>query len=203
MTETLDPNLPAVRGTDLDQLARIGTWLALSESGSDSEKAKGAAAALRLYYAQTLDLPPLAAAEISVIKGRLFLSAQLLRALAMQNGYLVERTDSTDESCTATLFRPSTGELIGSATYTMEDARKAGLIRQGSAWQTNPARMLWARASKNVIVDFAPQIALGISLDDELQEITGEIVHEHDSATDATVEVEWPDEEPTSEAPAE
>jgi hypothetical protein len=31
--------------------------------------------------------------------------------------------------------------------------------------------MLWARASKNAIVDFAPEVALGIALDDELQEI--------------------------------
>ena len=201
MTETLDPNLPAVRGTDLDQLARIGTWLALSESGSDSEKAKGASAALRLYYARELGLPPLAAAEISVIKGRMFLSAQLLRALAMQRGYLVERVESTDETCTATLMRSSTGEIVGTATFTIEDARKAGLIRDKSAWQSHPGRMLWARASKNVIVDFAPEIALGISLDDEAYEITGaELVAEHDSADDG---IEWPDEEPRSEAPAE
>ena len=31
--------------------------------------------------------------------------------------------------------------------------------------------MLWARASKNAIVDFAPEVALGIALDDELQEV--------------------------------
>ena len=36
---------------------------------------------------------------------------------------------------------------------------------------THPARMLWARASKNAIVDFAPEVALGIAVDDELQEI--------------------------------
>src|SRR4029077_18538955 len=100
---------------NLDELARLGTWLALSESGSESEKAKGASAALRLYYAQELGLPPLAAAELSVIKGRLFLSAQLLRALAMRRGYLLERVESTDTSCTAVLIRAASGEVIGTA----------------------------------------------------------------------------------------
>ena len=71
-----------VRENRLDDLARLGAWLALSESGASDEKARGAAAALRLYYAAELGLPPLAVAELSVIKGRLFVSAQLMRALA-------------------------------------------------------------------------------------------------------------------------
>src|SRR6185436_15472462 len=60
------------------------------------------------------------------------------------------------------------------ATFTIVDAKTAGLIRNGSAWQTHPGRMLWARASKNVIVDFAPAVALGLALDDEAAEIGGE-----------------------------
>ena len=43
-----------VRENRLDDLARLGTWLALSESGAADEKARGAAAALRLYYAAEL-----------------------------------------------------------------------------------------------------------------------------------------------------
>lgn len=194
MTQTAvteSAGLPAVREpTRLDDLARLGSWLALSESGSDSEKAKGAAAALRLYYAAELGLPPLAAAELSVIKGRLFVSAQLLRALAARAGYQLERDESTDTSCTATLSKD--GTVVGSATYTLEEAKKAGLIRSGSAWTTHPARMLWARASKNVIVDFAPAVALGLALDDEALEYLGEVVAEQD-------DVPWPEGEPEAE----
>ena len=194
--QTIFENLPAVRQTDLDQLARIGVWLALSESGAETEKAKGASAALRLYYAQELGLPPLAAAELSVIKGRLFLSAQLLRALAMRHGYVVERVESTDQVCTAALMLQ--GVEVGRATFTIDDAKAAGLIRNGSAWTTHPARMLWARASKNAIVDFAPQIALGISLIDELHEFSGgapqdEVIDGELAGDDDDVEIEWPD----------
>src|SRR5262245_44591762 len=79
MPDTPAANLPAVRETPADptpdELAvfrTVGHWLALAETGEDTPKAKGAAAALRLYYANELGLPPLAAAELSVIHGRVF-----------------------------------------------------------------------------------------------------------------------------------
>lgn len=154
----------------LDDLARLGQWLALSESGQSDEKARGASAALRLYYAQQLGLTPMAAAELTVIKGRLYVGAALLRALAVRAGYRVLRATLDEHVCTARLIGPD-GRILGESTFTLEQAKTAGLIRQGSPWQTHPGRMLWARASKNVVVDFAPEVALGISLDDEIQEI--------------------------------
>lgn len=154
----------------LDDLARLGTWLAASESGKDDANAKGATAALRLYYAAELGLTPMAAAELTVIKGRLYVGAQLLRALAIRAGYRVFRADISDDTCTARLVDRD-GRVVGEATFTIDQAKKAGLVRAGSPWTTHPSRMLWARASKNVIVDFAPEVALGLALDDELQEI--------------------------------
>lgn len=167
MAETVNSTLPAVRETRLDDLARLGTWLALSESGSENEKAKGASAALRLYYAEELGLPPLAAAELSVIKGKLSVGAQLLRALAQRDGYRILRVDDDETTATAVLFKDD--EEFGRATYTLEMAKKAGLANKAN-WQNHPGRMCWARASKNVIVDYAPHIALGLILDDEVSE---------------------------------
>jgi len=187
-----------LRTPALDELARLGTWLALSESGSNSEKAVGAAAALRLYYAAELGLPATAVAELSVINGRLFMSAQLLRAMAEREGYRIFRTDANGNSCTAVLFKD--GKELGRATFTLDDARKAGLIRDRSPWKTHPARMLWARASKNVIVDFAPGVALGIALDDEVQEYTGQVTPPQD---DPDNDIPWPDvaiDEPVEDA---
>lgn len=171
MTDQQEGTALAVREPGrLDDLARLGQWLALAESGAETDKAKGASAALRLYYAAELGLTPMAAAELSVIKGRLYVGAQLLRALAVRAGYRVFRGAHDDESCTAQLVAPD-GRILGESTFTIDDAKRAGLVRQNSPWQSHPGRMLWARASKNVIVDFAPEVALGISLDDEIQEV--------------------------------
>jgi hypothetical protein len=158
------------------------------ESGAHDQKALGAAAALRFYYAQQLELPATAVAEMTVINGRLFMGAQLLRALAERRGYRVLRLDSSDESCTAVLLDRN-GERLGDATFTIEQAQKAGLIRDRSAWKTHPARMLWARASTNVIRDFAPAVSLGIGEDSEIPEYQGETIEQ-----DPADEVEWPGE---------
>jgi hypothetical protein len=165
------PRLPQ---PELDQYARLGTWLAALESGKDDPTSKGAAAALRFYYAEQLELPATAVSELSVINGKLFVGAQLLRALAGRAGYRVGRLDSTDKTCTAVLLNGETGEELGRTTFTIEDAKSAGMIRARSAWETHPARMLWARASTYVIRDFAPAVSLGMYADDEIAEVIGE-----------------------------
>lgn len=188
-----DETLPAIQDQELARFARLGQWLAFSESGNNTPTAVAASAALRLYYARELGLPPMAASELSVIKGRLFVQAKLLRALAAQHGYRVKRTDSSDETCTAVLERD--GVEVGRTTFTISDAKRAGLIRDRSAWQTHPARMLWARASKYVLDDYAPEVTLGLATDDELVEI-------QDGAVIDAEPVEEPEPQPTSETKA-
>src|SRR5262245_9588984 len=154
--------LPVVREpTELDRLARVGTWLAYAESGQNTPEARGATAALRMYYAESLDLPPLAAKEISFIKGNVYMSAKLRRALALRAGYEIHATTTSDDKkCTAVLVKD--GQELGRRTYTIEQATKAGLVKNGSGWESYPDRMLWAKASGRVIDDFAPQVTLGL-----------------------------------------
>jgi hypothetical protein len=150
--------------------------LAWAESGNQDEKSRGAAAALRLYYARELGLSAIAASELSMIGGKLVVGATLVRALARRSGFRVHRlSDAGDRAkCVAQITELSTGEVLGATTFTIEDAKTAGLIRDRSAWKTHPARMLWARASVNVVRDYTPEVVLGMVLDDEVQEIRGD-----------------------------
>src|SRR5262245_24607601 len=123
MSESPTPDNNA--STDLVSVAqegerwrRIGSWLALAEADDRTEKGRGAAAALRLYYAEQLDLPPMAANDLVMIKGRLFIQANVLRALAARRGYRVVKEECTYETCTAVLFGPE-GDEIGRETYTL------------------------------------------------------------------------------------
>jgi hypothetical protein len=171
MSETL----PVKRQPDpeIDRLARVGSWLAASEAGGKDPQSLGMAAALRLYFCQQLGLPPFAAAELSVINGRLFVGAKLLRALAERAGYRVVRDpDLNDMAATAVLLNGD-GTEIGRYTFTREDAERAQLIKPRSAWETHPARMLWARAAKYVLDDYAPSVTLGLWAEDEREEIEG------------------------------
>jgi hypothetical protein len=109
-----------------------------------------------------------------VINGRVFVGAKLLRALAAQRGYRVLQIESTPDTCTAAVEDLGSGRELGRYTFTIEDAKRAGLIRDRGAWKTHPARMLWARASKYVLDDYAPEVTLGIYTDDERAEIIGQ-----------------------------
>jgi hypothetical protein len=183
MSEPATQTAPATslvkRTGELDRLARLGQWLAALESGQNDTHAKGAAAALRFYYAEQLDLPPTAVSELSVINGRLHVGAQLLRALAERRGYRVLRSDdSNDESCTAILQTRDGSTVLGRTTITLEQARKAGWVKPRSGWESVPGRMLWARASSWAIRDYAPEVSLGMY---EIGEaVDGELVAEED-----------------------
>jgi hypothetical protein len=172
------PALPAaIEAAEPVQLGRpeptwreLGWWLALSERSDDTPQARGGAAALRLYYVAQLGLPLWAAGELSVIGGKLVVSAKLLRAVALKRGYRVVPDVATDTECVAVLYGPD-GDELGRYTFTLEDAHRAGLIRARSAWTTHPKRMLWARATKFVLDDYAPDVALGFQTTDELADM--------------------------------
>lgn len=185
-----EPSTDVVKRREpLADIARLGKWLALAESGDTTDQAKGATAALRLYYARELGLPPTGANDLAMIHGRLHIGAQTYRALARRHGYRIVKHEPTDAACTAILFDPA-GEEVARETFTIDQARSAGLVKPKSAWETWPARMLWARASSNVIRDYVPEVGLGVGIIEEAGDwIEGEAI-------------EIPEERPEPEAAA-
>jgi hypothetical protein len=165
--------VPARDDAQIQRIARLGQWLAASEQPDPTPQEQGAAAALRLWLAQELGLPLRAASELSIVRGRLVVSVQLLRALARQAGYRVERVELTDALCTAAVIREADGAELGRSTFTMEDAERANLIKPRGGWETYPQRMLWARAAGWAIKDTIPEVALGLVLHEEADEIRG------------------------------
>jgi len=155
---------------ELDHFRTLGHWLGLAEADDGTPASREAGAAYRLYCLAQMDLPWQAAQELTVIRGKLTMSANLLRILAQRAGLRIERVDDSAESCTAVLIHARTGEEIGRSTFTIEQAKRAGLLRAGTPWITYPERMLWARASAYAIRDHAGHVALGLQLADEAEE---------------------------------
>ena len=157
----------AQSSSDIERIGKLGWMLAAAESGSNDPKAKAMAAGLRIAYADSLGLPAHAASEIHIIKGNLTLSAKMCRALAHQHGLRVIRKDATDTSCTAVVI-DGNGNELGETTYTLEQAKREG--RSGTNWTTYPDRMMWARASKRALDDFAPWVTLGVVVAEDIGE---------------------------------
>jgi hypothetical protein len=121
-----------------------------------------------------LGLEPLQSLRtMSFVNGRLCMAVQLQLALARQRaGVQIEQLEETDTRCTVTLRR---GEERVTCTYTMDDAKRAGIDRQNN-WQKYPRQMLRWRAIGDALRIIAPDVVMGLLAPEEAETITVEPV---------------------------
>lgn len=124
-----------------------------------------------LWYGAELGLAPMQAIQsIYVVNGKPQMSGQLWLAKVREAGHRVENVEHTNERCTIRITRGDTGEQW-TETFTIEDARNAGLLGKG-VWKSWPKRMLQWRAVANCATSICPEVALGYGLQgDEPDEV--------------------------------
>ena len=106
--------------------------------------------------------PMTALAHLHVIEGRPSISSQLMRALVLAAGHRIRVVESTTTRCI--LAGQRSGDDEGTTvTYTMDDAKRAGLERRPN-WQKNPRAMLVARATGELCRLVFADVIGGISL---------------------------------------
>ena len=100
-----------------------------------------------MLSARELGIPPMQALNggINIINGKAEISARMMSALIRKSGHLIKIKESTDSSCTLVGERQDTGE-VQEASFTIEDAQKAGLIKPMGGWVKCPRDMCFARA---------------------------------------------------------
>lgn len=124
----------------------------------------GLARALRIEPTQALY-------EVYVVNGRPSVSANLMAALVRRAGHRL-RVDGDATTCTATLIRSDDPEAPFTATWTLDQARLAGLAGKDT-WKQYPAAMLRARAIADVVRQGASEAVLGMQYArEELQDVT-------------------------------
>lgn len=128
-----------------------------------------------LQYGYELQLSPMVAVNnIAVINGKPSISTDLMHAIVKRSPEYAgcEWVKMTDTEAMVKVKRRTanyTEEVIGS--FTIEEAKKAGLIRDKSPWVTYPKRMLKHRALKFALQDAFPDILAGFQEPDEAREI--------------------------------
>jgi len=162
----MSDNLPARMG--LAEVQTLGALLAKSGYFQDAKDA--AQACVKVLAGQELGLPPIASMMgISLIKGKVTLSANLMAALIRQHGYdfRVERLEQ--DGCTLS-FLAKDGKELGKSTFTARDAQAAGI--RGDMYNKYPRNMYFARAISNGARWFTPEIFGGVPVfsDGELGE---------------------------------
>jgi hypothetical protein len=99
---------------------------------------------------------------VNLISGRPALSAEAMRALVLARGHtlLVEASDT--EATVRCRRREWPAEQWSSHTFTLEDAKRAGLAGKGT-WASYPRALLTARATSEACRATFPDVIAGLS----------------------------------------
>ena len=134
-----------------------------------SLRGNAAAITAALLYGQEVGLGRMQSlAKIAVINGRPTLAAEAQRALILAAGHEIWTEESTITRCTIAGRRRGSDQ-ISRVTWTMDDARRAGLAGK-QPWRQYPRQMLLARASAELARAIFPDAIGGLSATEELDD---------------------------------
>lgn len=105
--------------------------------------------------------PMMALAKIDVIEGKPAPSAELMRAVVLAHGHEVWLEEQTATRVTLCGKRRDSDHTT-KVTWTMDDARRAGLDRK-AVWKSYPRAMLLARATGELCRAVFPDVLAGLS----------------------------------------
>lgn len=123
-----------------------------------------------------LGLKPMQSLQgISVINGRPGVWGDAMRALVISHPEFEDlHEEKADSHCTVTLKRRGRSAVV--VTFTMDDAKKAGLAGKQGPWQTAPKRMLQMRAFAFAARDLFADALKGIKSIEELRDYPADSV---------------------------
>jgi hypothetical protein len=158
----------ALTRLNIDEMARVSK--ALSESNRFGS-IQAQAVFVSVLAGQELGIPPFAAMTgIHVIQGKPILGAGILAGLVKASPkYDYRVTTHTNEACVIAFFEH--GEKVGETEFTINDAKRAGLVKPGSPWVTYPKNMVFARALSNGVAFFCPDLTMSrVYVEGEVEE---------------------------------
>ncbi|HQN51000.1 MAG TPA: hypothetical protein PK913_08060 [Phenylobacterium sp.] len=124
-----------------------------------------------IQWGAEIGLPPLQAMQnLAVINGRPALWGDAVIALVRGSGLLETiHEDITADVATCTVKRK--GEPPASRSFSVEDAKRAGLYGKQGPWQQYPKRMLQMRARAWALRDVFPDVLRGVHVGEEAQDM--------------------------------
>lgn len=119
-----------------------------------------------------LGIAPMAAIRsIKLVKGNVTLDAALQLGLIIRAGCKFRWLEDGSNGTSAALELSRPGQEPFVSRFTLADAKRAGLVKEGGNWTTYPAAMLRARCISAAGKAYAPDVLAGVYLPDELEAI--------------------------------
>lgn len=120
-----------------------------------------------------LNIPPMTAVQsLHVVKGKVGMSAELMRSLVYQRcpGAQIIPVEQTATRCALEGRRGNHPPMT--VEFTIQEAQQIGLVKGDSAWATYPADMLYARATSRLCRRLFPDIIMGCYTQEEVDSVT-------------------------------
>ena len=148
---------------DLD-LSKVGQ--VFQKSGLFKDIKDQAQAVVKIMAGQEMGFGPVTSmVGIHVVQGKPMVSANLMAAaLKAHPRYDYRLRELTDKKCTIEFFQREEGgkESLGEWSWTMEDAKLAGLL-SNPTWKKYPRDMLFSRCMSSGIKKHTPDVFYGIT----------------------------------------
>jgi hypothetical protein len=135
----------------------------LQRSGYFKDVRDQAQAVTKILCGRELGFSPIVSMQgIHIIEGKPALSSNLMATLIKRSGKYDYRVKSwTHTECVLTFRERVNGawEDLGESSFTMEDAKVAGVIRPGGSWAKFPKAMMFARALSQGLRVYCPDVS--------------------------------------------
>ncbi|WP_151721026.1 recombinase RecT [Acinetobacter ursingii] len=155
--------------TNLNEAMQIADLLAGSDIVPKDYQRKPGNILVAMQWGAEIGLQPLQAMQnIAVINGRPSIWGDAMLALVRSSGLLeFIREEISEDGQKATVTVKRKGEEEFTSTFTMEDAKKAGLSGKQGPWSQYPKRMLKLRARSYALRDVFPDVLKGMAIAEE------------------------------------
>jgi hypothetical protein len=100
-----------------------------------------------MLAARELGIAPMSALNggLNIINGKVEISARMMSGLIRKSGHTIQVKECTDTHCVLVGRRKDTNE-VQESSFSVAEAQRAGLIKQGGGWTKFPKDMCFARA---------------------------------------------------------
>lgn len=131
---------------------------------------KPAAVAACILTGHEIGLGPMESLRsVHIIDGRAALAAEVLRRKVLEAGHSIWPVEMSSTKVTFSGHRRNEPDRVVTVTWTMDDARKAGLANKQN-WSKYPRQMLTARATAELCRLMAPDAIAGMVAVEELDD---------------------------------
>lgn len=189
-----------IGGVRLYKLELLERWARMLSASQLTPKgiAGPQAVAYAVQCGLELGLGPIQSLQnIAIINGRPVIWGDLALALVKSHPAFVDHIEPQPVNGVATVTskRLNCNDVV--RTYSIEDAKRAGLWGKQGPWTTNPNRMLQLRARAFALRDQFPDALKGVGIREEVQDYQPV---KRANAREVASDIVLPDEEPVIEA---